>query len=108
MSSKAVRLFTVEMNWGRVLMALALVTVIGMMMVEPAHAFDTLQSKITSQTSKATDVAQKILLVAAVLAIVIGLAPMLWGQIKVKWLVTSLCACVLFGLAGAFVTAFSG
>lgn len=111
MKSKSLRPFAVEINWGRAFMALALVLTFGMVMVEPAYAgdaFGTFQTKITGQTAKASGVAKTVLITAAVLSLIVGLAPMLWGQVKVKWIVTALCACVLFGLAGIMVSAFSG
>lgn len=111
MKSMSLRPFSVEFNWGRAFMALALVLTFGMIMVEPAYAqdaFGQFESKLTSQTAKASGVAKTILITAAVLSLIVGLAPMLWGQVKVKWIVTALCACVLFGLAGIMVSAFSG
>jgi len=113
MKGIALRPLAVEINWGRAFMALALVLTFGLIMVEPAYAqggdaFTIVQSKLTSQTAKASGVAKTVLITAAVLSLIVGLAPMLWGQVKVKWIVTALCACVLFGLAGIMVSAFSG
>ncbi|MBX9707040.1 MAG: hypothetical protein K2X61_03805 [Caulobacteraceae bacterium] len=108
MTSMSLRPFAVDINWGRAFMALALVLGFGFFMVEPAYAFDQFQQKVTQQTAKASGVAKTVLITAAVLSLIVGLAPMLWGQIKVKWIVTALCACVLFGLASIAVTAFSG
>lgn len=98
--------FAVKFNFGKVLMAFAFVTVLSTMFATPAFAFGEFESKITDKTSEATDVGIKILQVAAVLSLIVGLAPMLWGQVKVKWLVSCLCACVLFGLASVMVNAF--
>ena len=105
------RRFADDINWGRALLALALVIGFGMLMMEPAFAagaFDTVQDKLTEQTGKATGVARTVLLTGAVLSLIVGLAPMLWGQVKVKWIVTALVACVLFGISALMVTAFSG
>ena len=105
------RPFAVDINWGRSALSLGMVLGFSMLTVTPAHAggaFDQFQTQITGQTSKASGVAKTVLLTAAVLSLIVGLAPMLWGQVKVKWIVTSLCACVLFALTGIMVTAFSG
>ena len=111
--TKSLRPFAVDINWGRAFLALGLILGFGFLMVEPAYAqggdaFGQFQTKITGQTAKASGVAKTVLITAAVLSLIVGLAPMLWGQVKVKWIVTALCACVLFGLAGIMVSAFSG
>ena len=97
-----------DINWGRVLMALALVAVFGVMFAEPAFAFSEFQNKVTSQTGSAARVIRTILFTGAVVSLLVGAAPMLWGQVKVKWLVTGMAACVVFTIIGAVVTAFSG
>lgn len=74
----------------------------------PASAFDAAGQQITAQTCEAFKVAKNVLLTAAVLALIIGLAPMLWGQVKVKWIISSLVACVVFGLVPTVVAAFAG
>lgn len=110
MNSKILRPFSVEFNWGRAFLALALVFGFGMVMAEPAYAdaFSTFEGKITTQTGKAAGVAKTILLTGAVLSLIVGLAPMLWGQVKVKWIVSALAACVLFGLSALMIEAFAG
>lgn len=107
------RRFSVDINWGRAFLALALIVGFGWMMMEPAFAagadgFSTVQKKLSEQTGRATGVARTVLLTGAVLSLVVGLAPMLWGQVKVKWIVTALVACVLFGISSLMVSAFSG
>lgn len=107
------RRFSVDINWGRAFLALALIVGFGMLMMEPAFAsgggaFTTVQNKLTTQTGNAIGVARTVLLTGAVLSLIVGLAPMLWGQVKVKWIVTALVACVLFGISALMVTAFSG
>lgn len=104
------RRFTADINWGRGLLALALVVGFGMLMMEPAYAdaWTTAQGTLTSQTGKAIGVARTVLITGAVLSLIVGLAPMLWGQVKVKWIVTALVACVLFGISALMVNAFSG
>lgn len=107
------RRFGADINWGRVFLAMALALGFGMLMSDPAFAqgggaFSTVQSKLTEQTGNAIGVARTVLLTGAVLSLLVGLAPMLWGQVKVKWIVTALVACVLFGLSALMVSAFSG
>lgn len=114
MNAMTLRRFSADINWGRALLALALVFGFGMLMVEPAWAtggdaaWGSVQTTLTTQTGKAIGVARTVLLTGAVLSLIVGLAPMLWGQVKVKWIVTALVACVLFGLSALMVGAFSG
>ena len=109
MTSLAIRPISAlsNVNWGKVLLFTVLFLYFTLAFTHPAFAFGEVESKLTSQTKAATGVAQKVLLTAAVLALIIGIAPMLWGQIKTKWIITCGTACVLFGLASAFVTAFA-
>jgi len=108
------RPFAAEIKWGRVLLWIALILGFGLVMSEPAFAqgggdaFSTFQDHVTTQTGKAVGVARTVLLVAAVLSLICAFAPMLWGQIKTKWIITSLLACVLFGLSALAVSAFAG
>lgn len=104
MSSKGI----VTINPKRARVALAVGVALGaMLMAEPALAFSDAGKTIVDKTNEAITVAKKVLVTAAVLALIIGLAPMLWGQVKVKWIISSLVACVLFGLTGEIVQAFS-
>lgn len=85
-----------------------IVAITGVLMESaPAFAFESAASTIVSQTNKAISAAQKILVAAAVLALIVGIAPMLWGQVKVKWMVSCLVACILFSVAPAMITAFA-
>lgn len=112
MTTQSLRPFAVDINWGRAFLALALILGFGFIMVEPAYAqtdaFGTVQTTITKQTGKAIGVARTVLITGAVLSLLVGLAPMLWGQVKVKWIVTALIACVLFGISALMVGAFAG
>lgn len=115
MKTLSLRRFSVEIDWGRVVMALAMVLGLGLLMAQPAYAqssgsgaFSAFQSTVTQQTANAIGVARTVLITGAVLSLIVGLAPMLWGQVKVKWIITALCACVLFGLSAIMVSAFSG
>jgi hypothetical protein len=73
----------------------------------PAYAFDAAAGKISDAACDAFNAAKTVLITAAVLALIVGLAPMLWGQVKVKWIISCLVACVLFGQVGAIVAAFA-
>ena len=100
----------IQINPGRARLALAIGTAAAVMaLASPAYAdgFKEAGDKIITQTKAATAVAQKVLITAAVLSLIVGLAPMLWGQVKVKWIISALCACVLFGLAGTMISAFA-
>lgn len=100
-----------RVKWGRVLPAVALVAAFGFISVEPAYAsdaFTTFQGRITDRSRDAAGVMRTILFAAAVLSLLVGAAPMLWGQVKVKWMITALCACVVFGVIGSLVSAFTG
>lgn len=98
-------------SWGRIIVFCAMFAIFAIAMVDPAFAqssaFGTFQDSITEKTTEATGVATTILGVAAILALIIGIAPMLWGQIKVKWIISCLCAAALFGLAGPVINAFA-
>ncbi|MAM40847.1 MAG: hypothetical protein CL949_20610 [Erythrobacter sp.] len=100
-----------EFSWGRIIAFIAIFAIFALLMVEPAFAqsgaFSTFENSITTKTTEATGVATTILGVAAILALIIGIAPMLWGQIKVKWIISCLCAAALFGLAGPVINAFA-
>lgn len=67
-------------------------------LVEPAMAFTEFGERVNTQTEAATATATSILYIAAILALIIGVAPMLWGQVKVKWIVSSIVAAIIFGL----------
>jgi hypothetical protein len=96
-----------DVNWARALVFAALL-VLAFALAEPAYAFSQFESTVTSRTTEALGVATNILYVAAGLALLVGIAPMLWGQIKVKWMVSSCIAAVLFGLAPTIIGAFAG
>lgn len=89
----------------RVGIAVLMVTAISY--IGPAWAFDAAAATISSQTCRAFTAARTVLISAAVLSLVVGLAPMLWGQVKVKWIISCLVACVLFGVVPSMVTAFA-
>jgi hypothetical protein len=113
MSIHAVRANLARVKWGRVLPAVALVGFFGLVQVDPAFAgggdaFGSFRDRITDRTSDAAGVMRTILFAMAVISLLVGAAPMLWGQVKVKWMITALCACVVFGVIGSLVNAFTG
>lgn len=65
-------------------------------LVDPAFAFGAFAEQVNDRTTEAYNAAQSILYVAAILALIIGVAPMLWGQVKVKWIVSCLVAAIIF------------
>lgn len=96
-----------DINWGRAIVFATLFVITLLMLVEPAFAFEKFENTVTDQTENAVRTATNILYVAAGLALIVGIAPMLWGQIKVKWMVSSCIAAVLFGLAPTIIGAFA-
>jgi hypothetical protein len=109
MSIQAVRASAARVKWGRVLPAVAIIGLLTVVQAEPAFAaFDTFKTRITDRTSSAAGVMRTVLFAAAVVSLLVGAAPMLWGQVKVKWMITALCACVVFGVIGSLVSAFTG
>lgn len=97
-----------DINWGRLAVFAALALAAFFLMTEPAWAaFGQFQNQITAQTNRARGVATTILYAAAALSLLIGVAPMLWGQVKVKWIVTCLTAAVVFALIPLAINAFS-
>jgi len=99
---------TVDFNWGRVFAFAVAFLVAALAFIEPAYAFAEFESTMTSRTREATDTGKTILYAAAVLALLVGVAPMLWGQVKVKWIISCCVAAVLFGVVGTVITAFQG
>lgn len=102
-----------EFNWGRVSAFAALFVVAMFMLVEPAfaqntNAFGSLETTIKTQTCNAFSTGKTILYAAAALSLIVGIAPMLWGQVKVKWLVSCMVAAVLFGIVPTVINAFAG
>jgi predicted secreted protein len=83
-----------------------------MVMAVPAFAnFGDAATSIRTPVCQAYRVGRAVLLTAAVLAVIIGLAPMLWGEVKTKWIISSLVVCVFLGSTdyiGNIIGAFSG
>lgn len=79
-------------------------------MTEPAYAqaFGQVTDRITGQTQQAFDAGKTVLYVAAAVSLLVGVAPMLWGQVKVKWIVSCLVAAVLFAIIPSMIDAFAG
>lgn len=101
-----------DLNWERIAAFGVLFVIALFAMIDPAFAqnsaFGEFEDRIKTQTSAATNVATNILYIAAGLSLLIGVAPMLWGQVKVKWIVTCLAAAVVFGLIPIMINAFAG
>lgn len=98
----------IDLNWGRLATFAALFVIATFAFVDPAFAaFGQFESEITQRTNEARGVATTILYAAAALSLLIGVAPMLWGQVKVKWIVTCLTAAVVFALIPLAINAFS-
>ena len=96
-------------EWNKVLLYTGLILVAFIAMTTPAFAaFTQLENTMTKQTCGAFKTGRTILYVAAVVALLVGVAPMLWGQVKVKWLVSCLVATVLFAIIPTVITAFAG
>jgi len=49
-----------------------------------------------------------IMYVGAILSLMTGVLPMLWGQVKVKWVITALMTCVMFGLIALMLNVMVG
>lgn len=90
------------------LLGVAAIIVATLIFPEPALAFGDAAAAIKTPTCRAFTVGRTILITGAVLAVIIGLAPMLWGEVKVKWIVSSLLVCVMFGVIPQIVRAFAG
>jgi hypothetical protein len=57
---------------------------------------------------QAVDLVRTVLAMGAVLSLIAGMAPMLWGQIRVSWITTALSACVTFSLLGVLIGELGG
>lgn len=106
MSGQDGHIFTLAHLRAGVVMA----AVVGLVIASPAMATSMTEAanSVKNVTCGAFEAARKVLITAAVLAVIIGLAPMLWGQVKVKWIVSSLVVCVLFTVIPQMVSAFAG
>jgi len=113
--SAIARSYVTEFNWGRTFAYAAFFVVALMALMEPAFAqstggsgaFGAFQGKVVARTNEAFETGKFILYAAAGLALLIGVAPMLWGQVKVKWIVSCLCAAAIFALIPTLITAFT-
>lgn len=100
-----------EFNWGRLFAFAALFIVALFAMVEPAFAqdaFGTFEDRVSGQARSAFNTGKTILYVGAAVSLLVGVAPMLWGQVKVKWIVSCLVAAVVFALVPTLIDAFAG
>lgn len=91
----------------RLTLTVCLLTIL-LVQSDSAWAFDSAGQQITSSVCQAVNVTRKVLTTAATLAVMVGIAPMLWGEVKVKWLISSAVFCAVINLVGAVVAAFAG
>ena len=63
---------------------------------------------VATGMSDALHLMSTIMHVGSVLSLLIGVSPMLWGQIRVKWVVTALTSCIMFGIMGLMLSMFAG
>jgi hypothetical protein len=101
------RRFGITRNHVRMATGVGVVLGSALLIAQPALAFEPAANEVIRQTCAAFRVAKNVLITAAVLAVIVGLAPMLWGQVKVKWVISSLVACTLFGVVPSIVLAFA-
>lgn len=106
MGGKAIRGYIVDMNWARVLLLCAVVGTFVLLSTQPAYAFDNLATNIVGKANDVAQAIKMILFAAAVVSVLAGAAPMLWGEVKVKWIVSALAACVVISMMGTLVNAF--
>ena len=97
-----------DLNWGRVIAFCVIFIGAALTLVEPAFAFSDFSSKVVGKTEEASTAATVILYAAAILALIIGVAPMLWGQVKVKWIVSCLVAAIVFGMIPTLISGITG
>ncbi len=108
MGGKAIRGYITDVKWARILMLVAVVGFFTMLSIEPAFAFADLASNIVGKAEDVANAFKMILFAAAVLSVLAGAAPMLWGEVRVKWIVSALAACVVISMMGTLVNAFVG
>jgi hypothetical protein len=108
MSAATIRAYIADVNWTRILVLVGVVAVFTMMTVEPAFAFAALASDIVGKAGEVARAFRVILFAAAVISVLAGAAPMLWGEVRVKWMVSALAACAVIAMMGSLVNAFTG
>lgn len=106
MGGKTIRGYIADVNWARILLLLATVGVFTLVSAEPAFAFTELANNLVGKANDVGNAIRKILFAAAVISVLAGAAPMLWGEVRVKWIVSALVACVVISLMSELVKAF--
>jgi len=106
MGGRAIRGHIADVNWTRILMLVAVVGVFTLASIQPAFAFADLANNIAGKAEEVSGVIKKILFAAAVVSVLAGAAPMLWGEVRVRWIVSALAACVVISLMTGLVNAF--
>lgn len=97
-----------DVNWIRVLTVVCVLVVAGITTADPAFAFAGLANSITSKAGQVATALRAILFAMAVVSVLAGAAPMLWGEVRVKWMVSALAACAVIASMGSLVDAFTG
>lgn len=106
MGGRAIRGYIAEMNWSRMLLMCAIVGVFILSSTQPAFAFSELADNISGKATTVATGVKVILYAAGVISVLAGAAPMLWGEVRVKWIVSALVACAVISMMGALVGAF--
>ncbi|MFZ3481925.1 hypothetical protein [Sphingomonas sp. 3-13AW] len=108
MGGKSLGGYIANVNWARAVACALVVGAFSLLAIEPAFAFDNLATNLVGKAQDIATAVKAILFAAAVLALLAGAAPMLWGEVKVKWMVSALAACAVISMMGALVQAFVG
>jgi len=106
MTVKAISGHVAGVNGARIVVLAALVAVLTLLGIEPAYAFDGLASNIVGKSETVATAFKAILFAAAVISVLAGAAPMLWGEVRVKWMVSALVACTIISMISTLVNAF--
>ena len=106
MSARAIHGYVGGLNLDRILLIFAFVLLFLLVGTEPAFAFGALADNIVGKATEVAGAIKIILFAAAVVSVLAGAAPMLWGEVKLKWMIGALAACTVISLMDALVNAF--
>jgi len=67
-----------------------------------------MQQVMSTSADAAMHAMASIMYVGSILSLMTGVLPMLWGQVRVKWLITALMSCVMFGLTALMMNVMAG
>jgi hypothetical protein len=100
---------TLKRSVGTRILPLGIIAVcLALTAVQPAFAFADLADDIVGKARDVGQAVRTILFAAAVVSVLAGAAPMLWGEVRVKWIVSALVACTVISMVGTLVNAFTG